>query len=85
MTKKTVTISIVKESEARPVAVLVQIASQFESKIHLVSDNKRVNAKSIMGMLSLDFVSGSEITVEADGADEEEAVLKMAEYIQHAE
>lgn len=85
MTEKTVTVSIAKESEARPVAVLVQIASQFESKIHLVSDNKRINAKSIMGMMSLDFVSGSEITVEADGADEADAVLKIAEYIQHGE
>ena len=84
MTEKTVTVSIAKESEARPVAVLVQIASRFESKIHLVSENKRINAKSIMGMMSLDFVSGSEITIEADGADEEEAVLKMAEYIQQA-
>lgn len=81
MLEKTVTVSMPEEAEARPVAVLVQIASQFESKVHLVSGDKRINAKSIMGMMSMDLTSGEEITVVADGADEAQAIEKIGEYL----
>ena len=65
----------------RPVAVLVQIASQYESQIHLVSDDKKINAKSIMGMMSMGFTEGQEITVIADGKDEAAAVKEISEYL----
>ncbi len=81
MLERTVTVSMTGESEERPVAVLVQIASQFESRVHLVSGDKRINAKSIMGMMSLDLAAGEKITVVADGADEAQAVEKIAEYL----
>lgn len=81
MLERTVTVSMTGESEERPVAVLVQIASQFESRVHLVSGDKRINAKSIMGMMSLDLATGEKITVVADGADEAQAVEKIAEYL----
>jgi catabolite repression HPr-like protein len=84
MTEKTVTISLAKESATMPVAVLVQIASQYESKIYLISEDKKINAKSIMGMMSLDFISGKEIIVTADGSDEALAVEKMSEYLMSA-
>ena len=50
MLKKTITIGLSSGLEARPVAMLVQIASQYESVIYVESQNARVNAKSIMGM-----------------------------------
>lgn len=68
-------------TEERPVAVLVQIASQYESQIHLVSDDKKINAKSIMGMMSMGFTEGQEITVIADGKDEAAAVKEISEYL----
>ncbi|UEA73474.1 HPr family phosphocarrier protein [Lachnospiraceae bacterium GAM79] len=68
-------------TEERPVAVLVQIASQYESQIHLVSDDKKINAKSIMGMMSMGFTEGQEITIIADGKDAEAAVNEIADYL----
>lgn len=82
MISKTVNINLPSDAEARPVAMLVQIASQFESKIYLIEKNKKINAKSIMGMMSMDFSQGEEITVEADGADAEQAVEEITKYIE---
>ena len=73
MIEKTVVVSMMGEAEERPVAVLVQIASQYDSKIYLEADSKRVNAKSIMGMMSLNLIGGEEITVVTDGEDEQKA------------
>ena len=53
MLERTVKVAMTEGTEERPVAVLVQIASQYESQIHLVSDDKKINAKSIMGMMSM--------------------------------
>ena len=53
MTKRTVTIELASGLEARPIAMLVQLASSYESRIYVQSDNKKVNAKSIMGMMTL--------------------------------
>ena len=67
--------------EARPVAVFVQIASQYESSIYVEHNNKRVNAKSIMWMMTLGLPSGEEVTVSADGTDEEEALKGIEEFL----
>ena len=58
MTKRTVTIELASGLEARPIAMLVQLASSYESRIYVQSDNKKVNAKSIMGMMTLDLPVG---------------------------
>ncbi len=79
--KKEITIQIPTGLEARPVAMLVQVASQYESEIHLESDGRTVNAKSIMGMMTLGLDTGEKVTVTADGADEQEAVQKIEEYL----
>ena len=79
MIEKTVVVSMMGEAEERPVAVLVQIASQYDSKV--VTGDKRINAKSIMGMMSMNFENGSELTIVADGADEEAAVNALSEYL----
>lgn len=82
MIEKTVVVSMMGEAEERPVAVLVQIASQYESKIHFVTGDKKINAKSIMGMMSMDFSNGTQLKVVADGADEEVAVDSLAKYLE---
>ena len=81
MLERTVKVAMTEGTEERPVAVLVQIASQYESQIHLVSDDKKINAKSIMGMMSMGFTEGQEITVIADGKGEAAAVKEISEYL----
>ena len=73
MIEKTVVVSMMGKAEERPVAVLVQVASQYESRVHLVTGDKKINAKSIMGMMSLNLIGGEEITVVTDGEDEQKA------------
>ena len=58
MIKKEVEIQLENGLEARPIALLVQVASQYESSIYIESDGKRVNAKSIMGMMTLALDNG---------------------------
>ncbi len=81
MTKKEITIQLPNDLEARPVALLVQVASQYQSEIHLESEGKTVNAKSIMGMMTLGLTAGEKIVVTANGADETEAVHNIEEYL----
>lgn len=81
MVKKTVTVEIASGLEARPVAMLVQVASQYESNIYVECDTRRVNAKSIMGMMTLGLSSGEEIIITADGADESDAVKGIESYL----
>lgn len=81
MTKKHIKIQIANGLEARPVALLVQVASQFESSIYVESGEKKVNAKSIMGMMTLGLSEGEEIVISADGSDETEAIEKVEKYL----
>lgn len=81
MVKKSMKIQLENGLEARPVAVLVQIASQHESTVYIESDGKKVNAKSIMGMMSLGLDIGESVTVVADGKDEDEAILSIEKYL----
>ncbi len=81
MITKTMTIKIPTGLEARPVAVLVQVASQYESRILIEAEDKKINAKSIMGMMSLGLSAGEEITVTAEGEDEEKAVDHIEKYL----
>lgn len=79
MITRKVKIGIPTGLETRPVAMLVQIASQFSSYIYLENDSKKVNAKSIMGMMTLGLVPGEEVIVTANGSDEDTAIEKIAE------
>ena len=81
MVRKTVTVELETGLGARPVAMLVQVASQYDSNIYVECDSKRVNAKSIMGMMTLGLVPGEKVTVTADGADEEKAVGGIEKYL----
>ena len=81
MSRKEVVVQIAGGLEARPIAVLVQVASQYESSIYLEAGDKRVNAKSIMGMMTLGLNDGEKIVIEADGKDEAAAVEGVEKYI----
>lgn len=81
MTKKDTVIRLENGLEARPVALLVQVASQFESSIYIEYEQKRVNAKSIMGMMTLVLAAGATVTVTAEGKDENEAVDAVVSYL----
>ena len=84
MISKTVVVNLPADAEARPVAVLVQIASKYESKITINSQNRRINAKSIMGMMSLGLAQNEEVIVSAEGTDEAEAVDNLTDYLRNA-
>lgn len=81
MVKKPVMINISAGTENRPIAHLVQAASQYESRIYLETENKKINAKSIMGMMTLNLTKGEELVVSADGEDEVIALECMEEYL----
>ena len=84
MKKKDITIQVDGSTETRPVALLVQVASQFRSDIYIESGNKRVNAKSIMGMMAMGLESGEEVTVSVNGEDEDEALEQIEAYLTRA-
>ena len=81
MIKKTITPGHNFGSEAKPVAMLVQLASRFKSSIYIESEDAKVNAKSIMGMMTLALKSGNAITVIAEGDDEHTALQGIEEYL----
>ncbi|MDO4623129.1 MAG: HPr family phosphocarrier protein [Eubacteriales bacterium] len=81
MVTDTVTIRISSGLETRPIAMLVQVASQYRSTIYLESGTKRVNAKSIMGMMTLGLDNGEPVTITAEGTDEQNAVDSIKEYL----
>ncbi len=66
---------------ARPATFFIQRANEFKSSIWVEKDERRVNAKSLLGVLSLGIVKGTEISIIADGSDEEEAVKTLVELI----
>ncbi len=83
MTTRNITIEVQNGIDVSPVAKCVQVASQFESKIYMEHDTKRVNAKSIMGMMALGIVPGQTVIVSADGKDEEQAIEGLAKFLQN--
>jgi catabolite repression HPr-like protein len=79
--KKDVVIQMDSAMEATPIAHLVQLANQFESRVYFEMDTKRVNAKSIMGMMSLVLSTGSTVTIDAEGDDEAKAITAMEKFL----
>lgn len=67
--------------DASPIAMLVQVASRHESSVYILAEGKKVNAKSIMGMMSLVLDRGETVTVVADGKDEKDAVEHIGDYL----
>lgn len=81
MITKKMTIKLPNGLEARPAALLVQVASQYESSVYVESEDKKINAKSIMGMMTLGLAAGEEIQITVDGKDEEDAMENIEKYI----
>lgn len=81
MVRKPVTIRNSMDMEMRPIAHLVQEASQYKSRIFIEMEDKKINAKSIMGMMSLELCTGESLTVEAEGEDEEQAVNGVESFL----
>lgn len=81
MISRDIQVKIKSGMETRPVALLVQVASQYESKIYVENDSRKFNAKSIMGMMTLGLCEGDNIKVSADGVDEEKAIADIEEYL----
>ena len=80
MIKKNIDVSVGEEG-ARPIAMLVQLASQFKSNIELRRDNMTVNAKSIMGMMALGMGAGESVQVTVNGEDEVKAMEAIEKYL----
>ncbi len=66
---------------ARPATFFIQKANEFKSSIWVEKDERKVNAKSLLGVLSLGITKGTTINLIADGADEEEAVVTLVNLI----
>ena len=81
MTRKTVEVSMNEGLDTRPIAMLVQLASQYESTVYIEYDDKHVNAKSIMGMMTLALKNGDNVDVVTDGSDEEAAAGSISAYL----
>ena len=68
---------------ARPAAMFVRAANQYLSDITILRDGEEVNGKSIIGIMSLGIFSGQEITLRAEGKDEDEAIEGMVEFVEN--
>ncbi len=83
MIKKTVKIQLDAGLDFRPVAMLVQIANQYDSDIYLQDEKHKFNAKSIMGVMTLCTADCEEIEVVAEGEDAEKAVDHIEKYLRN--
>ncbi|GEL07822.1 HPr family phosphocarrier protein [Salisediminibacterium halotolerans] len=85
MIEKKVTVKRKSGLQARPAALFVQEANKFNADIFIAMDGKNVNAKSIMGLMSLAVSADKEITLKADGADAEEALAALTAFVERDE
>ncbi|MCM3760622.1 HPr family phosphocarrier protein [Alkalihalobacillus oceani] len=82
MVKKEVVVKKKTGLQARPAALFVQEANRFNSDVYIERDSKKVNAKSIMGLMSLAVGHGAKITLVTEGRDEEEALEALVAFIE---
>ncbi len=81
MTSKQVTVSNEVGLHARPATFFIKKANEYKSSVWVECDTRRVNAKSLLGILSLGIVGGMQITIIADGSDEKDAVNGLEELL----
>jgi len=74
-------VSVIESLESRPAALFVQTAGRFASDIHVRTGDKTVNAKSIMGIISLGILDGQDITLTAEGEDAQQAVAELKRFL----
>lgn len=85
MTKRPVVVKLKTGLHARPAALFVQEANKFSSEVYVEKDEKKVNAKSIMGIMSLAISSGTEVNISAEGSDSEQAVVALIDLVSKEE
>lgn len=81
MTKQEVRIGLAEGLDVSPIALLVQIASNYESDVFVEVEEKRISAKSIMGMMTLGLQEGKTLVIAAEGKDEEAAVKALTDFL----
>ena len=81
MSNKEVVVSDVSKHHENPIAELVQVACQFDSNIHLENNNRKINAKSIMGIMAFNPTEGMTVNILAEGTDEEEAIVAIEKFL----
>ena len=81
MSRKEIVVSNVSEENSNPIAELVQVACRFDSDITLESNNRLINAKSIMGIMAFNPSKGMTVNIVAEGSDEEEALVAMEKFL----
>ncbi|WP_203334275.1 HPr family phosphocarrier protein [Planococcus beigongshangi] len=82
MVEKQVNVQLKSGLQARQAALFVQEANRYNSDVYLEKEGKKVNAKSIMGIMSLAISKGTEVIISADGSDEESAVGALSALIE---
>ncbi|MFG6495554.1 HPr family phosphocarrier protein [Fictibacillus sp. UD] len=85
MVEKKVTVQLKSGLQARPAALFVQEANRYTSDVFVEKEGKKVNAKSIMGIMSLAVGSGAELVLAVDGPDEKEAIEALSAFVSKAE
>ena len=81
MITRTVNVKLPKNLSASPVALLVQKASKYDSIIYIEAGERKVNAKSIMGMMSIAIDEGDELMIKCDGSDESDAIDTVEKFL----
>jgi phosphocarrier protein len=81
MSNKHVVVSDVSREYDNPIAELVQVACQFKSEIHLEENSRKINAKSIMGIMAFNPSQGMSVNIVAEGNDEQEALAAMEKFL----
>ena len=81
MSRKNVIVSNVSEGHDNPIAELVQVACRFDSEITLESNNRRINAQSIMGIMAFNPSEGMSVSIVTEGFDEQEALLAIERFL----
>lgn len=81
MVTKTITFNCDEALQMKAVAVLIQKASTFRSSIWLAKGERRANAKSLLGIMSLGIENATDVTISAEGADEADALLTISSYL----
>lgn len=82
MYEKDVTVQNQVGLHARPATFFIQKANEFKSSIWVENEERRVNAKSLLGVLSLGIMGGTQIRVKASGSDEEQAVEELVKLVE---
>ena len=81
MSKKSIVVTKVSEGHDNPIAELVQVACKFDSEITLESENRKINAKSIMGIMAFNPSDGMNVDIVTKGDDEQEALVAIENFL----